>query len=163
MVSLGSTVSPSLWKIKNNCLRLCNISPFAPAATFVPDKRERATYVRTYCGFCSEQVLLHVGVGTGPNDWKCSGCASPFRPAAIEGHFLTEINRVIRRYLQQDFTCVKCKQPAVSRVNKSVCCSTLQPKLKDTQWVLDTFQFIGDLHKMDRLLSAVKAARYMVV
>ena len=122
-------INSALRMTKNNCLRICGVGPFSPAALFELDPSAGVLLQSTRCSFCNEEVVIDVtksGV-----DLRCPECTNPFTREAIEGHLVRRVNQLVTALMNQDFVCSKCNRVTNTLLTRN-CCGELVGKARQS-------------------------------
>ncbi|KEG13670.1 putative DNA polymerase epsilon catalytic subunit [Trypanosoma grayi] len=142
-------------KMRNNCLRLCGVSPFSPLAQVVPDVDAECRLLMMRCSFCNLDVFLDLGVQE--KRLRCNKCHAPISAAALESHLVRRVNALVTNYMQQDFMCSKCHEVASVFMSQS-CCGTLVGKGKPIAPQLHAMKKIAVIQDFTWLKESVDAA-----
>lgn len=147
-------------KTKNNCLRVCGVSPFAPSAIFrkrAADSLGPAQLMETRCSFCNEEVTIDVMESASA---KCPSCLAPFTKDLIEAELVRRVGRLMQGYCNQDYICTKCRQ-ASSTIMSQSCCGSFVGKVQGSALrELRAIRSIAQVQQMPMLLEAAEMAVY---
>lgn len=151
-------------KVRNNCLRLCSVSPFSPQANLDPDPLANVRMLDITCSFCNTPVyidLCHKARAAanvkGGRAFQCLECESPIAAEAVEAHLVRVVNRTVMNAVQQDFVCSRCKEMASTFMCNN-CCGPLVGKAKSAQSDLLALRFIAQFQAFAWLAEAVDVA-----
>ncbi|RNF25902.1 DNA polymerase epsilon catalytic subunit A [Trypanosoma conorhini] len=142
-------------KMRNNCLRLCGVSPFSPLAQLVPDVDAECRLLMVRCSFCNLDVFLDLGLQK--KRLRCDRCHAPISVAALESHLVRRVNGLVMNYVQQDFKCSKCNEVASSYMSQS-CCGPLVGKGKPIAAQLRAMRKIALIQEFSWLKESVDLA-----
>ncbi|KPI86504.1 putative DNA polymerase epsilon catalytic subunit [Leptomonas seymouri] len=146
-------------KVRNNCMRLCGISPFSPQAQFQPDPFLAYRLHSLTCSFCNSHISIDLLTErkTPITPFVCSECEAPIAANAVEGSLVRHVSQLLRTYSQQDFVCSKCHEMATTYVAEG-CCGPLVGKSKPIDGELRALQYLGKIQGFTWLVESVEAA-----
>ncbi|KAK7200869.1 DNA polymerase epsilon catalytic subunit [Novymonas esmeraldas] len=146
-------------KVRNNCMRLCGVSPFSAQAQYQPDAFLAHRLQRVTCSFCNSAISIDLLVRrkTPMTPFACPACAAPISAAAMEGTLVRHVTQLLRVYTQQDFVCTKCREMTTTYVAES-CCGALVGKAAPIDGELRALQYLAKLQGFAWLAESVAAA-----
>ncbi|ESL12213.1 DNA polymerase epsilon catalytic subunit [Trypanosoma rangeli SC58] len=142
-------------KMRNNCLRLCGVSPFSPLAQLIPDVDAECRSLMVRCSFCNLDVYLDLGAQD--KRLRCDRCHAPISAFALESHLVRRVNALVMNYLQQDFKCSKCDEVASSYMSQT-CCGPLVGKGKPIAAQLQAMRKVAIIQDFSWLKESVDLA-----
>jgi DNA polymerase epsilon subunit 1 len=146
-------------KVRNNCMRLCGVSPFSPQAQFQADPFLLYRLQSLTCSFCNSHICIDLlakrKTPTAP--FMCTACEAPIAAGAVEGSLVRHVSQLLRAYGQQDFVCSKCHEMSTTFIAES-CCGPLVGKAKPVEGELRALQYLGKLQGFSWLVESVEAA-----
>ncbi|EPY23237.1 DNA polymerase epsilon catalytic subunit [Strigomonas culicis] len=145
-------------RVKNNCMRLCGLSPFAPAVRQVADPYLSSRVQTITCGFCNNQVHIDLGEKrSGGQAFACPQCHAPIAAPSVEARLVRQVNMALVRHNHQDFVCSKCGQIASSLV-ADTCCGALVGKDPSIVGELQALRHFSEVQNFTRLRECVSSA-----
>ncbi|KPA86530.1 putative DNA polymerase epsilon catalytic subunit [Leptomonas pyrrhocoris] len=145
--------------VRNNCMRLCGISPFSPLAQFQSDPFLTYRLQSLTCSFCCSHISIDLlakrKAPTAP--FTCSECEAPIAASAVEGSLVRHVSQLLRAYNQQDFVCSKCHEMTTTYVAEG-CCGPLVGKAARIEGELRALQYLAKNQGFAWLMESVEAA-----
>ncbi|CBZ30989.1 DNA polymerase epsilon catalytic subunit,putative [Leishmania mexicana MHOM/GT/2001/U1103] len=146
-------------KVRNNCMRLCGISPFSAQSQFQADPFLAHRLQSVTCSFCNSNISIDLLVRrksvTSP--FTCTACAAPIAAASMEGTLVRHVSQLLRVYNQQDFVCTKCREMATTYVAER-CCGALVSKAAPVEGELRALHHLAKIQGFAWLAESVEAA-----
>uniref|UniRef100_G0U2Z2 DNA polymerase epsilon catalytic subunit n=1 Tax=Trypanosoma vivax (strain Y486) TaxID=1055687 RepID=G0U2Z2_TRYVY len=142
-------------KLRNNCLRLCGVSPFSPLAQNTPDVFNECRALMVRCSFCNFDILLDLGARE--RHLRCDGCHAPISSTALESHLVRRVNALVANYTKQDFICTKCREVTADVISQR-CCGPLVGKARPIEPQLQAIKKIAGVQGFAWLAECVDAA-----
>ncbi|KAG5467022.1 hypothetical protein LSCM1_01201 [Leishmania martiniquensis] len=146
-------------KVRNNCMRLCGISPFSAQSQFQVDPLLAHRLRSVTCSFCNSYISIDLLVrrksATAP--FTCSACAAPIAASAVEGTLVRHVSQLLRLYNQQDFVCAKCREMTATYVAER-CCGALVGKAAPVVGELRALHYLAKIQSFAWLTESVEAA-----
>ncbi|CCW61375.1 unnamed protein product [Phytomonas sp. EM1] len=143
-------------KMRNNCLRLCNVSPFSPQAFLEVDPLSFIRIQSITCSFCNAYVSIDLCGKPKAGVITCPGCHTAIAASGLEARLVREVNQMLMQYVQQDFVCLRCKEMATTYLCDN-CCGPLVGKEKSILNYLKALKVIANLRGftlLDEILDA---------
>lgn len=146
-------------KVRNNCMRLCGISPFSAQAQFQADPFLNYRLHSLTCSFCNSHISVDLLVKrkTPTAAFTCPACEAPIAASALEGSLVRHVSQLLRTYNQQDFVCSKCSEMTTMYVAES-CCGPLVGKARPIDGELRALHYLGKIQGFSWLIESVEAA-----
>lgn len=146
-------------KVRNNCMRLCGISPFSAQAQFQQDLFLAHRLQPVTCSFCNSHVAIDLMSRrkSPAAPFACPACAAPIAASALEGTLVRHVSQLLRIYNQQDFVCTKCGEMMTTYVTES-CCGPLRGKASPIEGELRALQYLAKIQGFAWLAESVAAA-----
>ncbi|CCW68940.1 unnamed protein product [Phytomonas sp. Hart1] len=148
-------------KIRNNCLRLCNVSPFSPQAVLEVDPLSLIHIQSIMCSFCNAYVCINLCGKPRTGVITCPRCHTPIAAAGLEARLVREVNQMLMQYVHQDFVCSRCKEMATTYLCDN-CCGPFVGKERSILNYLKALKVIASLRGFS-LLDEVLDAAIMVI
>ncbi|KAH9601635.1 DNA polymerase epsilon [Trypanosoma melophagium] len=142
-------------KMRNNCLRLCGVSPFSQLAQITPDVDAECSLLMVRCSFCNLDFFINLC--EQEKRFRCNKCQAPISEASVESHLVRRVNAIVTNYLQQDFICSKCHEVASTFMSQS-CCGPLVGKGKPVASQLQALKKIAIIQGFNWLKESIDAA-----
>ncbi|EAN76998.1 DNA polymerase epsilon catalytic subunit, putative [Trypanosoma brucei brucei TREU927] len=144
-----------LGKVRNNCLRLCGVSPFSPLAQITADADTDCHQLMFQCSFCNADVLLDLSIRE--KRMRCNGCSAPIFASAVESYLVRKVNTLVMSYTKQDFVCGKCHEVTANSINQT-CCGPLVGKAKPIHTQLQALKKVAVIQGFAWLEECVETA-----
>lgn len=145
-------------KIRNNCMRLCGISPFAVQAQLQVDPFLFCRMQGVTCSFCNSYIYVDLleKRKSASSSFICPECHAPIAAASMEARLVRRVYQLLAKYSQQDFICAKCSEMAVTFLSQG-CCGPLVGKSKEIEGELKALRHLAvgqDFHWLTSCLDA---------
>ncbi|KAG5492322.1 hypothetical protein GH5_01239 [Leishmania sp. Ghana 2012 LV757] len=146
-------------KVRNNCMRLCGISPFSAQSQFQVDPFLEHRLQPVTCSFCNSYIAIDLLAKRKSTTWPftCPVCAAPISAVAVEGTLVRHVSQLLRVYNQQDFVCAKCHEMTTTYVAER-CCGALVGKGAPVVGELRALHYLAKIQGFAWLAESVEAA-----
>lgn len=133
-------------KLKNNCLRLCGVSPFSSTAQFSVSPLEAHRFQTLVCSFCNSSITVNLTNLTN-EVYICVECKAPISKASMEAHLVRHVTALVMNLCAEDYKCSRCGEMVSTYIADSCCgpligssCS-ITPELKALEFYANLLEF----------------------
>ncbi|KAG5492856.1 hypothetical protein JKF63_01436 [Porcisia hertigi] len=146
-------------RVRNNCVRLCGISPFSAQSQFQADPFLAHRLKSVTCSFCNSHIAIDLLVKrkSATTPFTCTVCAAPIAAASMEGALVRHVSQLLHVYNQQDFVCTKCGEMATTYVGER-CCGALVGKAPPVESELRALHYLAKIQGFAWLTECVEKA-----